>query len=185
MGQYYKIVIERTKDGKVEAYDRTIDGEYTMAKLMEHSYYLNGMVNAISEKLYNEPSRIAWVGDYSEELNPKLYDIAWNGEKYEKLKSTDFTLNGRYIVNHTKKLILDCWKYLVDTIAETKSEWLIHPLPLLTAIGNGMGGGDYRGKNSDAVGTWAWDELEIVEYGKAAEYRKNGYQDYAIVFSEQ
>ena len=42
----------------------------------------------------------------------------------------------------------------------------IHPLPLLTAVGNGRGGGDYHGNgvtNLNMVGIWAGDLLQIVE----------------------
>lgn len=41
--------------------------------------------------------------------------------------------------------------------------WRIHPLPLLTAIGNGLGGGDYYGINTDDVGTWAWNEISVED----------------------
>ena len=51
MGQYYNIII-RNKDQKTtHVFDRHIDGNYTMAKLTEHSWYLNPMVNAVAEKL--------------------------------------------------------------------------------------------------------------------------------------
>lgn len=184
MGQYYNIIIKEKGSRKVRAYDRRLDGEYTMAKLTEHSWYLNGMVNAIAEQLYGRPSRIAWVGDYAEDS--ELYRLAWpeNG-KYEPLHSTEFTLNGRYIVNHDKKLILDCWKYLCDCIKRSENpDWILHPLPLLVAMGNGCGGGDYRGTNADLVGCWAWDTLEIVEYGEAFKLKEKGYSTFEIVFME-
>lgn len=188
MGQYYNIIIKPQGEEKVHAYDRTIDGEYTMAKLMEHSWYLNPMVNAISEKLYNKPSQIAWVGDYADEN--ELYHCAYpkNG-KYCKLHKTEFTLNGRYLVNHTKKLILDCWGYVVKSIEQNPDKkynrWVIHPLPLLTALGNGRGGGDYRGNNEDKVGSWAWDTLEIVDWERKEELKKQDYQDFDILFLEK
>lgn len=182
MGQYYNIAIK--KDGKTKAYNRTIDGEYTMAKLMEHSWYLNPMVNAISEKLYKSPSQIAWVGDYADE--GELYDIAYpkNG-RYCVLHRSDFTLNGRYIVNHTKKLILDCWEYLTLSLKNSEDGWVIHPLPLLTAVGNGRGGGDYRGINQDKVGSWAWDTLEIVDWEEAEKYfKEKNYDKFMVTFKE-
>lgn len=39
--------------------------------------------------------------------------------------------------------------------------WCIHPIPLLTAVGNGKGGGDYFGVNNELVGRWAGDALYI------------------------
>jgi hypothetical protein len=53
-----------------------------------------------------------------------------------------------YIVNHTKKVYI-----------EKKGDF--HPLPILTAEGNGRGGGDYNGPNMDLVGTWARDVISM------------------------
>ena len=41
--------------------------------------------------------------------------------------------------------------------------WQIHPLPLLTAEGNGRGGGDYHGTNMEMVGAWARCRLGLVK----------------------
>jgi hypothetical protein len=53
-----------------------------------------------------------------------------------------------YIVNHTKKVYV-------------KKTGDLHPLPILTAEGNGRGGGDYHGPNIDMVGTWARDVISM------------------------
>ena len=46
-------------------------------------------------------------------------------------------------------------------------KWCMHPLSLLTAIGNGYGGGDYRSptlaSTFELVGYWAWDEINITD----------------------
>ena len=46
-------------------------------------------------------------------------------------------------------------------------EWCVHPLPLLTCIGNDLGGGDYRyptkDSTTDLVGTWAFDKISIQD----------------------
>ena len=59
------------------------------------------------------------------------------------------------IVNYSKKeyvKISDC----------KKDKWgKINPLPLLTALGNGRGGGDYSG-NMRFIGRWAFDEIGII-----------------------
>jgi hypothetical protein len=34
-------------------------------------------------------------------------------------------------------------------------------LPLLTAEGNGRGGGDYRGENENLIGSWARDIISV------------------------
>lgn len=190
MGQYYNIILKRVGEKKVHAFDRHIDGEYTMAKLMEHSWWLNDMVNAIAEKLYYSPSKIAWVGDYYNENDEekKLWKLAYgtkgNKEKFEMLHKTMFNLNGKYLVNHTKKLYLDCWQFLVDSILQNPQKeycaWVVNPLPLLVALGNGRGGGDYRGINEEQIGCWAWDTLEIVEYETLKDYK--GFQEFKVLF---
>ena len=51
-------------------------------------------------------------------------------------------------------------KKIVDRL-EGKNEWIISPLPLLTALGNGRGGGDYKGTEMDKIGIWARDILSV------------------------
>lgn len=190
MGQYYNIIIQEKGHAKVHVYDRTIDGEYTMAKLMEHSWFLNPMCNAVAEKLYYTPSKIAWVGDYADEEGDDLtlYNYAYpKDHKFEPLYTTSFTLCGKLLINHDKKLILDCWLYMRLCIQQSDCpDWIVHPLPLLTAIGNGRGGGDYHGINKDMVGSWAWDTLEIVEYKEKEikELQEAGYSFCNIIFKE-
>ena len=78
----------------------------------------------------------------------------------------------KYVINHSKK------EYVV--IPEDKEgEWIIHPLPLLTADGNGLGGGDYhRGTDMDKVGLWAYD---IIEVGDEI---PEGYTEFKVDFKE-
>lgn len=59
-------------------------------------------------------------------------------------------------MNHTKKLIVD-----MSTAAADSRGFRIHPLPLLTAEGNGRGGGDYHGAHETLVGSWARDVISI------------------------
>lgn len=188
MGQYYNILMQEEGKKQFKVYDRTINGEYTPEKLMEHSWYLNDMVNAISEKLYYKPHKIAWVGDYADDF--EHYEKAWEYKKAESLEHSHFTLNGRYLVNHTKKEYLDCWEYVCRVIRKNPngSSWIIHPLPLLTAVGNGRGGGDFRGGiGEEFVGTWAWDTIEVVEYQAIEELQRHGddYKELQIEFIEK
>ena len=53
-------------------------------------------------------------------------------------------------MNHTKKVYV-------------KKNGRFHPLSLLTAEGNGSGGGDYYGPNIDMVGTWARDIISMED----------------------
>ena len=52
--------------------------------------------------------------------------------------------------------------------------WCIHPLPLLTAIGNGLGGGGYREDDAWQVGMWANDVISIEE-NIPGEYEEESY----------
>ena len=46
---------------------------------------------------------------------------------------------------------------------EYPGEWIVHPLPLLTCLGNGKGGGDYRnGHDMEWVGAWALHPIAIL-----------------------
>lgn len=49
----------------------------------------------------------------------------------------------------------------VDDVAD----FILHPLPLLTCIGNGKGGGDYQGTSMERIGSWALHPLAILPEG--------------------
>ena len=49
----------------------------------------------------------------------------------------------------------------VDDVAD----FILHPLPLLTCIGNGKGGGDYHGTSMERIGSWALHPLAILPEG--------------------
>ena len=181
MGQYYRPILTNAK-GNERVYNRNVDGEYTMAKLMEHSWWYNEFVSTICRKLLKTPMKVVWVGDYAgdaDETNGikrdeliRLCKKAWKGKGYG-VKKNELILDNLFLVNHTKKEYLDCNEYRKDCEIEG---WCIHPLPLLTAIGNGLGGGDYWRKGTDihAVGSWANDTIS-VEKEIPQEYEKVSY----------
>jgi hypothetical protein len=131
-------------------------------KLMEHSYIGNNFVSVVEFLLSPEgmfyKSRLVWAGDYADtELTSdddnNLYHMSFDlgGRESVGLPKAD-TSTYRYIVNHTKKLYVD---------KNLEFSGNIHPLPLLTAEGNGRGGGDYSGASEDLVGTWARDVISV------------------------
>ena len=71
-----------------------------------------------------------------------------------------------YLINHTKKICL---------LMPKDTYWAIHPLPLLTAISNGRGGGDYRG-DFDKVGEW-WGDLIEISNEPPKNYELMGYDE--------
>ena len=185
MGQYY-MVIARDTDGTTMVYDRSVDGEYTMAKLMEHSRWGNGFCSALSETLVDNPRKIAWVGDYAgtEECEPLgfRYEDVWADEvQYTGVKSTEFTLDKvKYLVNNDQKTYVDLAKYREGSTEP--SGYVIHPIPLLTCIGNGRGGGDYHpvdDTHAEWVGRWAFCAIYLTNT------LPEGYHEITPMFRER
>jgi len=176
MGQYYAIAM-KDSNGDIEVNHRKLKGhDYIMAKLLEHSWMKNDLLCTVCAKLEQfEPCRIAWVGDYANEKNEdgeeELFEITHGDISYADVwgehqthevvwDAEPFDPKGKYLINHTKKVYLSFDKYIEKN---EKDGWCLHPLSLLTAVGNGRGGGDYYEElpDYDQVGTWAWDEIEI------------------------
>ncbi len=201
MGQYYRAMVKK-QNGRIVVYNRDVirDGkpQYMVAKLTEHSWWLNDFVNAVCLDLYNskETRRIAWIGDYAStylDCNDLKQFNGLNKQKINRMTkrcwdckgiavpATDFTLDGLFLVNHTKKRYIDCSEYYKHNV--TSDEWCIHPLPILTCIGNGLGGGDFNSPTDDStedyIGAWTWDEISI------ADKSTNGYIEIAPVFKEK
>jgi len=163
MGQYYKALILAEKTDNKEFIRASLDaGNYQEGmKLIEHSYIENPFVSAVeyllSPKGMFYKSRIVWAGDYAENepySDKNLYTMDTNEMDYiPKLPPSYIEIVNQYsyILNHSKKMYI------------TKKDKVIHPLPLLTAEGNGNGGGDYYGENKNIVGTWARDVISISD----------------------
>ena len=175
MGQYYRPILGDKYGLNCKVFDRSVDGEYTFAKLLEHSWWQNLFVNAFSEFLYNEPSRVCWVGDYADEPDDfdfqncsafyvPCYKEVW-GETIDTntVSFSDFTLDGKFLLNHDTKQFVDLAEYKSASV--DKHGWIIHPLPLLTAVGNDRGGGDFHEGNTgyENVGIWAWQLLSFAD----------------------
>ena len=175
LGQYYMAILGDAYGLNCKVFDRTVDGQYTFAKLLEHSWWENPFVNSFSEFLYNEPSRVAWVGDYADEPDDfdfpncsafyvPCYKEVW-GEVVKPIGvvSSDFKLDGKFLLNHDTKQFVDLDEY--KQALTDKHGWTIHPLPLLTAVGNDRGGGDFHEGNTgfENVGIWAWHLISIAD----------------------
>lgn len=210
MGQYYMPTLI-TADGNIcTLYSHDYDNGL---KLMEHSYVGNNFVNTVLTMIWQNPTRLAWIGDYSDDIQGDIYEgklthedfmryyeAAW-GEGRDDLRvkpegRSIVTLDSkrRYLINHTQKTYIDIGEYIAANRWTEKGGWIkrrydpsytydmcINPLPLLTACGNGRGGGDYHSNypNYDKVGSWAFDLIECA--GK----RPVGYKKVEYGFSEQ
>lgn len=131
------------------------------AKLMEHSYIGNNYVDAFMEMISDDNGiyfgfPFVWTGDYADSVRDKLYyDYAWQIEdKCFKMCSNKLSKRPyyKYLINFSKKEYVIMPKYNLAI-------WQVHPLPLLTASGNGRGNGDYYGADEENVGIWAFDRI--------------------------
>ncbi len=201
MGQYYRAVLgckdaKSNKDLKVfSSFDvQNKDGKDigSCQKLMEHGWLGNRYCRCIEKQIYKNPMRVAWVGDYAEDSDfeeikenygfdytPSVEDI-W-GENVEtpiQIYEGRFTVNKKFLVNHSFKEYIDIAEYIKRS---TDNEgWQVNPLVVLTAIGNGRGGGDYYGPDGiEDVGIWAWSVLSFEN--KAPE----GFSEYSPTFMER
>ena len=156
MGQYFRSIIGDSHGLNCKVFDRSVDGECTLAKLMEHSWWLNSFCNSFAENLYKTKGRVCWVGDYSNDddfdfyLNSSFYTPTYKEIWGETVKlhgstSSDFTLDHKFLLNHDTKEYVDLDEYKEKSA--DKDGWVIHPLPLLTAVGNDRGGGDFHNGN--------------------------------------
>ena len=159
MGQYYMPVIKRGNKLR-RVYSHEFDNGL---KLTEHSYVGNDFVNVVANDLVDNPANLYWVGDYAEEGDfvskstfDKIYGYAWQREKNSKTTLENPNPNfdwsdDWYYVNATKKEYLRMPK---------RGFFVYSPISLLTAIGNGRGGGDYR-KDNSMIGYWAGDKVYL------------------------
>jgi len=165
MGQYYKVIIlaDNTSNKKEIIRFWICPGSYRNGmKLMEHSYYKNNLLKAVQNFLspngHFYMSRIIWAGDYADvekETGQNLYHMAESQESVYFPPVDNSKYN--YLVNHTKKEYVDMKKLNYD------EDYIIHPLPLLVAEGNGRGGGDYSGHNMEMCGRWTRDIISFEE----------------------
>lgn len=134
------------------------------SKLMEHSYIGNKYVEAFMTMIADDTLEylgypVAWIGDYADAIYGKDYHqmaIKMNEDSFAKYKSIIKPKRKqrqyKYLVNLSKKQYVVLPPY-------NPSKLQIHPLPLLTAYGNGRGGGDYSGIGENLVGYWAFDRI--------------------------
>lgn len=182
MGQYYYPILKLEGQEK-EVFSRDVDGEYTMAKLTEHSWWLNPLMKAMGNKLYKQKGQLIWLGDYAEQQDFDERKIAEDAEELQALtddgveieSAEEFSFDNKYLCNHTTKEYLDLNKFYRQSVC---NGWCLCPLSLLTALGNGKGGGDYCGSNEDKVGIWAWDIISIEDS------KPKGYKKFSVVFKE-
>lgn len=190
MGQYYTPVeILYLNDGThfiVYSFFCQVKGlGHNGVKLMEHSWWNNEFLTNFCARLYersrenNKETHILWLGDYAEldglssleglsACFARVVQRSWLKQALQDPNrkeidigntNPDFSLINKFLVNTTKQEFINCTTYY--NCNHDVDDWCIHPLPLLTAVGNGEGGGDYFGVNNELLGRWAGDALYI------------------------
>lgn len=145
-------------------------------KLMEHSWLENDFVNGVLEAIWDNPCQVAWVGDCASDTDdfdgrytPEVYAAIWgeDGLPESRFEQMPETHRDGYLVNVELGRYVDLAEYAEVATYKPKwakdGGWCIHPLPLLTAIGNGRGGGGYHGEHMEMVGAWAMDEIAYTQ----------------------
>lgn len=205
MGQYYSPIL--ISDDKQQLKTINTHDYGCGLKLTEHSYIGNQVLNVVMNDLVDNPQHLYWLGDYAEfedlednrdnniteEQFKVLCDEAWaDGDKGVRFKDGNINdCHYRYIVNHTKKEYIDMCSYREDWTHW--HQWIdrntgeceiypetVHPLSLLTSVGNGKGGGDYCNEypNFELCGTWAGDLIEV------SNTKPDGYEEFVDGFEE-
>lgn len=194
MGQYYHTVIvpEENEEHKIYEVCNNCDFRYGWVglKLMEHSYLNNEWTDAIARFIYRKKCRIAHVGDYADEY--PQYELAYCeavnrtpvdvSDMYDKDgKLIEFDYHGKYLVNYDKRVYIYFDKYKEKSKVEWDDDTYVCPFTLLTALGNGRGGGDYWEEypNADLIGSWVWDLISIEDSVPA------DFTEYPVYFVEK
>lgn len=165
MGQYYHAIILDAA-AKIVVWMNAF-AYNSGVKLTEHSYLDNPFVNTFEFSLtpsgpYHK-SRVVWAGDYADKEPGQDKNLHDQCDDYKLIRpDVKSTTKYRFVVNHTKKQYAD------------KSKWKMHPLPLLTAEGNGRGGGDIEDA-PPVVGSWARDVISVEE--TLADAEAEGFQE--------
>ena len=149
MGQYYKAIILAEKSENSNEFICTwLEplGNSEGSKLTEHAYLTSKTVATVEIQISPEgthyKSRVVWAGDYADpepRAGTNLYEAA-DEMRLTSVGCIHVPTPYRFIVNHTKRQYVDRDKSTV-----------LHPLPLLTAEGNGRGGGTKGGRGGGSA----------------------------------
>lgn len=190
MGQYFE-VYNKTRNERIEHNFNLIGG----MKLCEHSYLPNPLSVFLRDLLANEwkGDEIYHLGDYASpddgtQTAFKLWDSSNKIlDKADIIKVEDYedpskVVSNPYVINETKKQYLDIRDAAITSWYKTEDGAILmfyDPLLLLTACGNGLGGGDYFSDvNRRLIGSWAGDKLS------ASDKEPEGYEKVRPVFMD-
>lgn len=180
MGQYWKAVVltERSEiDGRnhMQVF-RPRDVNEGM-KLMEHAYDHNAFVAEVwcaimDSSRFSETTRAAWVGDYSEDWYRPSDEVRYNAhrEAWPACWGLYACMHSHRYGNHEEGYILDEDRMEYIEAPELGASRGVSNLAILLAVGNGAGGGDYRGRFKEMAGRWAYDHLRWSKYRPGSDW---------------
>jgi hypothetical protein len=186
MGQYYYPIILREKPQKSDD-DSHTNAEIIRTwfnphefdqglKLMEHAYQDSPLMKVVESLIQPNSifykSRLVWGGDYADKEQGSDQNLHNMCDKYQRWSDQNIAKNYNplsypFLINHTRQEYVDKRKIRPYTFWPATSNphanqpVQIHPLALLTAEGNGRGGGDYRGNDEGYCGLWARDIISV------------------------
>lgn len=189
MGQYYKPTIQAIKyeDNRKEVRKLFVIDPYDLdygVKLCEHTHRSSEVVRLVTNLMYelnkqDWATQLVWLGDYSNpsfgEKTDLYHELKYTNVQFRKEDGVivsaivegfdgviDMTQDHRYLVNHDRH----------EYINTAENVGAYSQLALLTADGNGKGGGDYWGKNWRDVGLWRYHEISVMDKERFDEYLK-------------
>ena len=208
MGQYYiPVIISGNK--RMRLYSHQYDnGIKLMEHSYIGNNFMNAVCSLLLDRPAKVAWIGDYSADFTEDMEPyetklpqkkfmRIYNATWTSKKREYVKPEPMQMDidtalGWWLVNHTQKIALDLGKYVAENkwrkawkdwkTGETEEyDMCVHPLSLLTACGNGRGGGDYHDchPDYDKVGTWAFDRIQLMTE------KPNGYAEVTYHFTER
>lgn len=189
MGQYYKPAIQAIKyeDNHKQVRKLFVIDPYDLnygVKLCEHTHRNSEVVRLVTNLMYelnkqDWATQLVWLGDYANPsfgVEPNLYgSLQYSNVQFRKEDGVivsamvegfdgviDMTQDHHYLVNHDRN----------EYINTAENVGAYSQLALLTADGNGKGGGDYWGKNWRDVGLWRYHEISVMDKEQLDEYLK-------------
>ena len=189
MGQYYKPTIQAIKyeDNRKQVRKLFVIDPYDLdygVKLCEHTHRNSEVVRLVTNLMYelnkqDWATQLVWLGDYANPsfgVEPNLYgSLQYSNVQFRKENGVivsamvegfngviDMTQDHHYLVNHDRN----------EYINTAENVGAYSQLALLTADGNGKGGGDYWGKNWRDVGLWRYHEISVMDKERFDEYLK-------------
>lgn len=194
MGQYYLIANMNKRELLC------VNGKHPGLKLLEIAANKNdslALINQMAESWKGDS--VFLIGDYADlssddvtyfktlqiwtdklHLNESLYNYV--RDNFKNVEGDIADKGYRFLYNHDNKVYIDLLHIPTSKESTYEKTFYFSPLPLLIAMGNGRGGGDYLRRNNDKfVGSWC-DSISSVEITKEPK-DELGYSEFHPDFS--